>query len=157
MASQLVDSQTKKLLLGTVLVGAAIVLFGHHDLLDARFYYSGEYAQIFFSLLSPDQNRAYLRTGILDLVFIHFYSSLVWYQFTKLQASPKFRKLSLTPSLFDLFETVSILLILLTGVIPTNLDWLGLLTATKWISALFVFVWWVVLLFNRRRKSHSSI
>ena len=158
MASLKYDRTAFRLLVGTVLVGFAILAFGHSDILDTRFYYTGEFAQLFFALLSPEQTRAYIRTGILDLVFIHFYSSLIWYQFTKLNAIPKFRKLALAPSLLDLFETVSILLILLTGVIPQNLDWLGVMTAGKWSTGALVFLWWLYLLFvSRRRQTQRGV
>lgn len=75
-----------------------------------------------------------------------------------LSANPKFRKLALMPSLIDLFETVSILLILVTGAIPQNLDWLGILTAAKWTTGAMVFLWWVTLLVvNRRGQPHRSL
>ncbi len=158
MARRIVyDRQAAKLLLGVVLIALAMVSFGHNDILDARFYYSGEFAELYFSLLSPEQARSYIRTGILDLIFIHFYSSLIWHEFTKLDATPKFRKLALTPSLLDLFETLSILLILLTGVIPQDLNWLGFLTASKWSTGGMVFVWWLWLLFSKRRQAHRSL
>lgn len=150
------DRTTARLLVGILILGFAIFVFGHDDILDTRFYYTGEFAQLFFSLLSPEQTRAYIRTGIIDLIFIHFYSSLIWFQFTRLSLNPKIRKVVLTPALLDLFETLSILLILLTGVIPESLDWLGLLTAAKWTTGAVVFVWWLLLLLRRRGQAHRS-
>lgn len=153
-----IDRVAVRLLIGIVLIGIAIFSFGHHDILDARFYYTGEYAQLFFSLLTAEQSREYIRTGILDLVFIHFYSSLIWHEFSRLASDPRFRKAALAPPILDLFETVSILLILLTGTIPQNLDWLGILTASKWSTGALVFAWWLCLLVvNRRRQPHRGL
>lgn len=157
MAGLTKDRKSIRLLIGTVLIGFAMVAFGHDDILDARFFYTGEFAQLYFSLLTEVQTKAYIRGGILDLVFIHFYSSLVWHEFSKFQMNPNYRKLVLFPSLIDLFETVSILLILVTGSIPRELDWLGLLTATKWSTAAAVFLWWIYLLVFRRRQAHRGL
>lgn len=151
------DRKTLRLLLGIVLVGFAISAFGHNEMLDVKFFYTGEFAQVYFSLLSGAQAKACLRGGILDLVFIHFYSSLIWYEFTRLLGQSRMRWAAMLPVGFDVIETVSIVLILLTGVIPNNLDWLGIATACKWTTGAIVFVWWLLLFFKRRGQAHSSL
>lgn len=157
MASQLIDRKTAKLLVGIIFVGTAIFIFGHGQILDAKFFYSGEFAQLYFSLLSPDQASAYLRGAILDLIFIHFYSSLIWLEFARLVGQSKLRVVALTPAALDLIETISIIMILLTGKTPSNLDWLGFVTAAKWTTGAVVFLGWLLLFANRRRHAHRRL
>lgn len=152
-----IDRTTMKYLIGLVLIFVSMLVFGSGEMLDTHFFYSGEYAWAFFTSLSEEARHAYLRTNLLDFLFIHFYSSLAFHEFSKLLKS-KARFVALVPGFFDLMETGTIFRILWSGMIPSDLTALGYMTAAKWTSgAILILVYLGLLLRRRRTHSGSSI
>jgi hypothetical protein len=151
------DAKAKKLLIGTLLVYAALIVFGVHDCLDIRFFYTGEVAKNYLNSLTPSMHESYIRQCLLDIVFIHFYTSFAAHQFGKsslLFFEPQkvvyLKFLPLVPGALDFIETSSILWILVSQKIPESLDWLGYVTAAKWSSGGVLILFWIFLLLRRR-------
>ena len=157
MAPTLFDPRTRKLLLGISVLYIAMFTFGPVDSLDIRFFYTGEFAQIFFIGLSPALQESYVRQCLLDLIFIHFYGSLIWHQFSLLKADRNLRLVALAPAAFDIIETATIFWILVSSQIPEHLDWLGFVTAAKWTTIVLLFWLWFLFFFKSRRHAHRSL
>ena len=147
-------------------IGAAMRWLGPSDSLDAHFYYTSEYAQIFLTQQSAEEANAYFINELIDLSFLATYSALFFLLFRRYGGSKR-SWLAFIPGIFDLIETVTILS-LLRGWATVVPWWLGFATALKWVTATLAIVGVTLLfccqrLYDKRRKtpqvhpSHSSI
>ncbi len=120
-------------LLGLVIIGGLIASFGPEDSLDAKLYYSGNEASLFFSSLSEAAVQKYKNQEVLDLFFIFFYTT-IFYRLLRLRKPERAFLLCLIPGILDYSETLSILYYLLNAQSPIPLNWLGYVTFLKWFS-----------------------
>jgi len=114
------------------LSGIAILIVGTLNSLDVRFYYTAQQADDFLRSLSPLESQRYLRTELLDLIFLSSYSVLLAFSMRRLYPSKIFLAwYAIIPGVFDLAETMTIIL-LLAKWISYPPPWLGLATCLKW-------------------------
>lgn len=119
--------------------------------LDAQLYYSGEAAKYFLNSLSEVQNQIYFRHEILDLGFIISYTLFYYFLVRRVLGSEKYLWMAFVPGFFDFLETTSILYLLKSENIPNELDWLGYLTALKWLTVTILSL--ILIIALRRSKS----
>ena len=112
------------------------------ELLDVRFYYSGAEAQAFLSKLSPSDVFIYRTIAGVDLFFIAAYTVATYY-FFKINFPLRFLWFGFIPGVLDLLETSGILFVLANNTWPICFNYLGAVTAAKWIA---VILSWVIIL-----------
>lgn len=119
---------------------------GPAESLDAKFYYGFKEASDFMDSLSPKDIEEYLLNEFIDLGLIFFYSSFLYVAFSRLYHSAfiGIKYLALLPAIFDFIETKSIILILNQNIDPAVLNWLGFVTAAKWIFGAACFVFFIL-------------
>lgn len=136
-----------------LLSGLAIAIWGTLDSLDSKFFYTSDEAAEFLTSLSAQQLKVYFWTEYVDLIFIVGYS--LWF-FKRSQAlfpqNGKLQIAAFVPGIFDAIETVTILILLSMPVFVYVPNWLGFVTALKWVTGTFV----AVCLINGYRKSRSK-
>jgi hypothetical protein len=126
-----------RLLCALSLIGSAMHIWGSHESLDIRFYYSADEAKSFFQNLSPSETRAYLQNEFFDVGFFVTYSFLLFCWFQRVyRAYPRHSFIALIPGMFDLVET-SVIIAVLVGLIKEPPTWLGMTTCLKWTTGAF--------------------
>ena len=113
------------------------------SILDSLFYYTTEYANLFFKNLNAVDRKKYLFHEIIDIFLIFNYSLLIYY-FSNVIS--KFNKIFLLPGFFDFIETITIIL-LLCNIIESAPIWLGLVTSFKWLTLIVIIFWFLKDLF----------
>lgn len=109
--------------------------------LDVRKFYWGSEAISYLLSLTPDESQRYLTKEYFDLFFILSFSSLFFLLMVRFFPRIKYLwLLALLPGFFDLIETGTIISLLMTQKYPRPLDWLGLVTAVKWLLAYLVMI-----------------
>jgi hypothetical protein len=123
------------------------------DTLDLQIYYSASQASQYILGLSSEKMNIYFRHELLDLLFLSAYTALFYFGIALSFPSKNFLKWSaLMPGLFDLLETLGILIALRIGPQYFIVSWLGIATLLKWVTAsvfivilLMRIVWMVAL------------
>ncbi len=138
---------------------AALILLGlmtwiaPSETLDAKLYYNQLDAWTFFQTLGAQDRQHYFINELCDLVFIFLYTSILYLSAErKTSWDPKLCRVVFIPTLFDLYETLSILAVLHTGEMPPATLWLGVVTCLKWLSGFGVTA---AILFSSRRRASS--
>jgi hypothetical protein len=121
-----------------ILTGLSMHLWGTVNILDAKFFYTATEADTFFRSLDPSQWQAYLINEALDLVFLTSYSLLFFFLARKVYFVKS--RLAFIPGVFDLFETATIVMILLNKAWSPPV-WLGYVTCFKWVTGVNVVIW----------------
>ncbi len=121
------------------------------ELLDVRFYYSGAEAQAFLTKLSPSDVFMYRTIAGVDLFFIAAYT-VVTYYFFKINFPRRFLWFVFIPGILDLLETSGILFALTKTSWPSCFNYLGAVTAAKWIVVILSCVIILALSISKLRK-----
>ncbi len=132
-----------------IAVAGAMRWCGPDETLDARFFYSGVEAEHILYGGTSAQAERYFWNEILDLVFIALYSCMLWLCAVRFKITG-WQKwvLAVLPGVFDILETMFILLALQWRASPEMLSVLAFVTASKWISAMlsvFFLIWYAQL------------
>lgn len=127
------DLKMKLLILALALLTGLLMFIGPGGALDTRLFYTAAEAQEFFAQLLPLEVFNYFRTECIDLVFyIPVYSCILWIALKRLYPHKSWHKYSVAVAIFDVYETLNILLFLsLEKPLPS---YLGFVTCAKWIS-----------------------
>lgn len=139
------------LAIAILVVGVFMVTQGAPVSLDAKPFYTGEQARALLELLGADGRELYRKTEIADLFFLTLYTAYLFLAFRGRSAAVRIA--GFAPGLFDLIETSLILYALSTAIDQPYWDWLGIVTALKWVSGVPA----VILLIARRpidRREH---
>lgn len=115
--------------MGIALTGMGMRLLSPPGKLDSKFFYDATYAEQFFRSLGPLAASAYFWCEVIDLLFMVFYSLLLWLLY-RMKFSRSVSHTTLIPGVLDLIETLSILFILKGG--QVNLEFLSVVSALKW-------------------------
>jgi hypothetical protein len=113
------------------------MFMGANDILDTKIFYTSNESSDFFKGLSAAGVAKYKRIALVDLLlFIPTYTTLL-YLFSKRFLPKRFVYASFVPGLFDIVETLAVLLFL-SSVISEFPPWMGYITLLKWVSGYMI-------------------
>ena len=133
-----------------VAVTVAMIGWGTKVSLDAKFYYSRAEARAFLLGLSDEQMRDYFRNEWMDLLFMTFYTGLLYAWASRASTSRVLRRAALVPGFFDAIETLTLLAVMKGRDAPA---WLGAVTCIKWSAAGAVLIALIVAALRKKSRT----
>ena len=140
-------------IVGLIIAGLAMHLWGADKVLDTKLYYTVTQAESFFRSLEASQWQAYLLNEVLDLVFLSNYSLLFFLLARKFYLKKTW--FAFIPGVFDLIENSTIILLLIYRH-SSPPSWLGYVTCMKWLTGAVVVIWIIFEFTKASRRGDKS-